>query len=197
MLENILQSLVRLDHMAWYYLNVQWHNPFLDNIIPFFRNPWFWAPLYLFLLIFMPLKFGAKGWLWCLAFVITFALSDFVCASLLKPFFHRLRPCHNPWLNGIVHMLIDCGGQYGFPSNHAANHFSLGIFAAITTGKMAGWVWPVAIFWALLVAYAQVYVGAHFPLDVVCGGLLGIVIAVCTGKIFNRYCGLGNKAPKN
>jgi len=187
MFNKICDSLIRLDHIAWYYINVQWHNPFLDYVVPYLRNPWFWSPLYLFLLIFMPSRFRRNGWLWCAAFIISFAIADQVSASLMKPYFHRLRPCHNPFLQGIVHLLVDCGGGYGFPSVHATNHFALGIFSAVTLGRLAKWVWPAAIIWATLVSFAQVYVGVHFPLDVTCGALVGTVIGICTGKIFNRY----------
>jgi membrane-associated phospholipid phosphatase len=187
MFHSAFETLIRLDHMAWYYLNVQWHNSLMDYIIPFFRNPWFWSPVYLFLAIFMPLQFGRNGWFWCVAFLLTFALTDQLCASVLKPYFHRFRPCHNPWLSSIVHLVIDCGGEYGFPSNHAANHFALGIFTAVTVSRMVKWIWVVAIVWALLVGYSQVYVGAHFPADVLFGGAIGSTIGLVIGKIFNRY----------
>ena len=187
MLSNICDSLIRLDHIVWYYINVQWHNAFLDFVVPYLRNPFFWAPLYLFLLIFMPSRFRLNGWLWCAAFIITFAMADQVSATFMKPYFHRLRPCHNPYLQGMIHLLVDCGGEYGFPSVHATNHFALGIFSAVTLGKQAKWVWPVAIIWATLVSFAQVYVGVHFPLDVTCGALVGTAIGILTGKIFNRF----------
>lgn len=190
MFSHICDTLIRLDHMAWYYLNVQWHNAFFDYIIPYFRNPWFWAPLYLFLAIFMPSRYRWNGLFWCVAFIITFALSDQVSASLMKPYFHRLRPCHNPFLQSMVHLLVDCGGDYGFPSVHATNHFALGIFGAVTLGRLAKWVWPVAVIWAALISFSQVYVGVHFPLDVLCGAIVGTAIGICTGKIFNRFFNL-------
>ena len=187
MFKKLQDTLLWYDHVAWYYLNTQWHNTFLDTVIPFLRNPWFWAPLYLFLTLFMPMRFGRNGLVWCLIFIVSFILSDQVSASILKPFFHRLRPCHNPYLTSVIHLIVPCGGQYGFPSSHAANHFSIGIFSAVTLGRFAKWVWPVAIAWALSVSFAQVYVGVHYPLDVTCGGLLGAGIGTITGKFYNRY----------
>jgi membrane-associated phospholipid phosphatase len=187
MLKTIHDTLLYCDHVCWYYINTQWHNAFLDTIVPFFRNPWFWAPLYLFLAIFMPVKFGRNGLIWCTLFIISFILSDQVSATLLKPFFHRLRPCHNPYLSSIIHQVVSCGGQYGFPSSHAANHFSISIFSAVTLGRHVKWVWPVAISWAILVSLSQVYVGVHYPLDVAVGGLLGTIIGAATGSFFNYY----------
>ncbi len=187
MLQKLRDTIIYYDHVAWYYLNTQWHNSFLDAFIPFLRNPMFWVPLYFFLALFMPMQFRRKGFIWCGFFLLAFVISDQVSASLLKPFFHRLRPCQNPYLTDIIHRLVDCGGKFGFPSSHASNHFAIGIFMAATLGKLAKWVWPVAVIWALSVSFAQVYVGVHYPLDVTCGGLLGTIIGLGTGRIFNRY----------
>ncbi len=173
-----------LDYTAWYYLNSVWHNNVLDAIIPFFRNQWTWAPLYLFLLVFMLKNFGYKGLMWCVFFLATFALSDQLSAHLMKPIFMRVRPCNNPELAGIVHNIVPCGSGYSFPSSHAANHFSLGIFSAITLGFLSKWIRYVAVLWALSVAYAQVYVGVHFPLDVTVGGILGAAVGIITARLF-------------
>lgn len=194
MLKDIADLLLRWDHTLWYYMNTQWHNSILDTVVPFLRNQWFWTPLYLFLALFMPTKYGRKGMIWCLFFIITFMLADQVSAHLLKPIFHRLRPCNNPALTGIVHIIVPCGGGYSFPSSHAANHFALGLFSAITLGRYARWVWPVGILWAVAVSFAQVYVGVHYPLDVTCGGLIGILVALATGNYFNHYLGLQQPA---
>ncbi len=189
MFNNIHNAIIYLDHAAWYYLNTQWHNAFFDSIIPFVRNQWFWAPLYLFLLLFMPKQFGKKGWIWCGLFLLTFALSDQISASLLKPLFHRTRPCNCLDLTGVIHLIVPCGGGYSFPSSHASNHFSMGVFAAITLQKKIKGIWAIAILWAVLVAYAQVYVGVHYPLDITFGAILGIIVGNITGKLFNNKFG--------
>lgn len=188
--DSFQDFVIKCDHTVWYYMNTQWHNSFLDFVVPFLRNQYFWAPLYFFLLIFIPYKFRMRGWLWCAAYLLAFTLSDQVVVNVIKPFFHRVRPCSNPYLSNIVHLIVECGSGYSFPSAHAANHFSMGIFSAVTLGRMAKWVWPVAIAWAFLVSFAQVYVGVHFPLDVTCGGLLGATIGLIVGKVFNRYADL-------
>ncbi len=190
MLKRLHDIVVSCDHHIWYYMNTQWHNAFFDAVVPCLRNPLFWAPLYVFMAIFMPVKFRKNGWIWCLVFLISFALSDQISVNVIKPYFHRVRPCNNPYLSHVIHLLVECGSGYSFPSAHAANHFSMGVFAAVTLGKVAKWVVPVAIIWALLVSFAQVYVGVHFPLDVTCGGLLGATIGIITGKLFNRYFSL-------
>jgi len=190
MLRNIHDTILSWDYSLWYLINTKWHTPLADTIIPFLRNQWFWAPLYLFLAVLLPVKFKKNGMIWCLLFLITFIISDQLSAHLLKPIFHRLRPCNDPYLADIVRVLVPCGSGYSFPSSHAANHFSMGLFSAVTLGRIAKWVWPVAIVWALMVSFSQVYVGVHFPLDVFCGGLVGSMAGIATGKFFNHYFAL-------
>lgn len=186
MLKSLHDLLIYWDFTAWYYLNTQWVNDFLDAVMPFIRNQWTWAPLYLFLLIFMPANYGRKGWMWCVFFLMAFAIGDYVSASIIKPYYIRLRPCNNPYLKDIVHLLVPCGSGLSFPSSHATNHFAMGIFSAVTLRKKARWIWPVAILWALSVGYAQIYVGVHYPGDVVVGGLLGSAVGLLIGYIYNK-----------
>lgn len=189
-MKDLLQQLIEQDKKVWYTVNVLWQNKALDTIAPVLRNPNTWIPLYVFLAIFIPYKFGKKGFYWCLGFLVTFALSDYTSASIIKPLVQRLRPCNDVSLQKTVHLLIDCGSGYSFPSAHAANHFALAFFMLITLHKYFKWVWFPAILWAFSVAFAQVYVGVHFPLDVLCGGLLGVFVGCCTGLFFFRKVGL-------
>lgn len=187
MLKEFQNLVVKVDHTIWYYLNTQWHNSFLDFVVPYLRNQYFWAPLYLFLLIFLPYNFGKRGWIWCVGYLLAFALSDQLVVEVIKPFFHRMRPCNNPGLKPFVHLVVECGTGFSFPSAHAANHFAMGVFMAVTLGKLAKWIKPAAITWAFLVSFAQVYVGVHFPVDVTVGALIGITFGTLVGKVFNHY----------
>jgi undecaprenyl-diphosphatase len=187
---EIIQRLVEQDKKIWYKINVLWQNKILDAIAPILRNPNTWIPLYIFLAIFIPYKYGKKGFYWCIGFLVTFALSDYTSASIIKPLVHRVRPCNDATLQKTVHLLIDCGSGYSFPSAHAANHFALAFFMLISLHKQFKWVWIPSLLWAFSVAYAQVYVGVHFPLDVLFGGILGRGIGCCTGLFFNRKVGL-------
>lgn len=185
-MSEIIEQLIEWDYLIWLRLNVLWHTPFLDAVIPFLRNQWTWAPLYLFLLIFMPANYRKQGVMWLVFFLMTFALSDYISASVMKPYFHRVRPCNNYHFAYIVHNIVHCGSGYSFPSSHAANHFGLAIFASLTLKKHFKWIWFIAIPWALAVAYAQVYVGVHYPGDVLVGGIVGAICGIITSKVFNR-----------
>ncbi len=186
MLKSLHDLLIYWDYTAWYYLNTQWVNDVFDVLMPFLRNQWTWAPLYLFLLIFMPANYGRKGWMWCVFFLMAFAIGDYVSASIIKPYYVRLRPCNNPYIKDIVHLLVPCGSGLSFPSSHATNHFAIGIFSAVSLRKKTKWIWPIALLWALSIGYAQVYVGVHFPGDVVVGGILGTLIGLLVGYTYNK-----------
>jgi len=189
-MHSLLQSLLQLDYRIWRRINITWHNSILDVLAPIFRNPYTWAPLYAFLAVFIPWKFKKSGLYWCLGFLITFALSDYTSASLIKPYVHRIRPCNDGALRAGMHLLVDCGSGYSFPSAHAANHFGLALFMSLTLRHQYKWIWVPAFLWAFSVAYAQVYVGVHFPLDVTCGALLGLLAGTITGLFFDRKIGL-------
>lgn len=181
----MLQRVLDWDTTVWYTINNRWANDVFDLLMPYLRNQWFWAPLYLFLLIFMPANHRRTGWLWCLFFLATFALTDFISASLLKPHFQRIRPCNEGMLIDIVRTLVPCGSGYSFPSSHAANHFGMGVFAAATMGKRYRMMWFLWLLWAFAISYAQVYVGVHYPLDVLAGGILGATIGLLMSGLFN------------
>jgi undecaprenyl-diphosphatase len=175
-----------LDFQVWHYLHVYWRSETLDAVMPYVRNQFTWAPLYLFLLVFMPYNFGKRGWLWCLGFLLCFAVTDYICGSIVKPYVQRVRPCNDPRFSPLVHLLVPRSTGWSFPSNHAANHFALGTFAAVTLHGRLRWFWPFPIGWALAVAYAQVYVGVHWPLDTVAGGLFGAGIGFVIAKLYAR-----------
>lgn len=157
-------------------------NPILDSICMLIRNPYFWSPLYLFLLIFMYRHFGKQGLIWCLFFFITFVFCDYISAGIIKPFVHRIRPCNDPSLSFTIREYIKCGGGYSFPSSHASNHVGFAVYIIFTLKKMYKWIAPLAILWAASVCFAQMYAGVHYPSDIIGGAILGTSIG-----IFNAY----------
>jgi undecaprenyl-diphosphatase len=149
------------------------HFDWLDPIMKTFSAVWIWIPLYLSVV-------AAIIWkkrVWSIAVLavggISFALADQLSVHLFKNVFERLRPCHVEELKTIIHSLEDCGGRYGFISNHAANSFCFAMFSSLVFRNR---YYAAAIFfWAICVSYSRIYVGKHFPLDVICGAAFGIV----------------------
>lgn len=161
-----------------------------DGLLPWLRNAVFWAPLYLFILVFMLLNFGKKGLIWSITFLCTVAITDLVGAKVFKEGFERLRPCSDPAFSASVRLLLrNCSDSFSFVSNHAANHFGIATFAFFTfRGVFKKWTY-LAFAWALLIGYAQVYVGVHYPLDIVGGALLGMIVGSFTAWMFHLKCG--------
>lgn len=178
------------DKWLFVKLNSQWTNPVFDAVLPFLRNAVFWAPLYLFVAAFMALNFGKKGLWWSLLFICTVSITDMIGARIFKEIFHRLRPCQDPaFMNHVRLLLKQCSGSFSFVSNHAANHFGLATFAFLTfKGFFKKWMY-LAYVWAFFIAYAQIYVGVHYPLDVLGGAILGMIIGSLTAWLFDKKWG--------
>ena len=167
------------DYQLFYILNHQLTNPFFDWLMPLMRNPYFWAPLYLFVIAFLFLNYPRRtAWVVLIGALVTFALSDQISASIIKPLVGRLRPCRDPQIMEVVRSLVPCGSGQSFVSSHATNHFAIATyFSSLFSNNRFTFV---AIFWATLISYAQIYVGLHFPADVLGGALLGVLIALIT-----------------
>jgi len=147
--------------------------------MPFARYGPVWIPLYIFFGVFLVYNFRWKGFYIMLFGVLAVIASDQLCASFIKPVVHRLRPCYDASLSGQVRLLLSsCGGQFSFPSNHASNHFAVAVFLFSILPRKIKWLKPALLFWASLVSFAQVYVGVHFPIDVICGAIIGSFLGV-------------------
>lgn len=181
----MLDKLIQLDREVFVTINSQWHNGLFDALLQFARNPYTWAPLYFFLLVFMWYNFRWKGAIWVLFFIATFGITDSISGQILKGMFERYRPCNDPFFSQFVRSLVPCAGRHSFPSNHAANHFALAMFMFLTLKRPFGkWMW-VTFLWALLVSYAQIYTGQHYPSDIVYGTLAGLIFGTLTATIYN------------
>jgi undecaprenyl-diphosphatase len=110
--------------------------------------------------------------------------ADQFSSNLLKPLFKRLRPCHVEEFQSWIHLPAGCGGMYGFCSSHAANSFAIAVgYYLLTKNKFAG---LVLVLWASLISYSRIYLGAHYPLDVIVGALVGSVGARGLFIIYER-----------
>ncbi|MCB0518638.1 MAG: phosphatase PAP2 family protein [Lewinellaceae bacterium] len=172
-----MTDLLHFDYQLFHFINSGCQNPLFDFLMPVLRNKYTWVPLYLFLLVFLLLNFKTKGLWLALALIVTVGLTDSISSQLIKKNVMRLRPCKVMEQATDMNLLVPCGSGYSFPSSHAANHFGMAVLLCLTLGKIFRRVkWPL-LFWAFAISFAQVYVGVHFPLDVVCGALLGSLIA--------------------
>ncbi|MDR6566994.1 undecaprenyl-diphosphatase [Chitinophaga ginsengisegetis] len=182
----MLESILREDLRLFFHINGQWYNGFLDVVLPFLREPFVWAPLYLFLGLFVTINYGWKGLFWILFFLLCFGVAD-QSSLYLKSAIGRVRPCRDPLVSHYARVLVVyCPMSGSFTSNHAANHFALATFCFITLKQaFHRYAWLFFV-WAAAIAYAQVYVGVHYPLDVAGGAVLGILIGLLSGSFFQR-----------
>jgi len=187
----IPDGIKQLDYFLFRKINGEWHNSFFDGIIPFIRESYLWLPFYFFLILFTTINFKVQGWYWVLFFIVTGMLSDFVSSTLIKGSFIRLRPCHDPSLADKIRFLVSyCPTSSGFTSSHAVNHFASAMFIFTTFKKVVSPAWVYLFLWAFFISYAQVYVGVHFPLDIFCGAIVGLILGYIPAKIFNNRIGL-------
>lgn len=179
--------LQHFDEKTLELVNNRMSNPLFDELMPFLRNSMHWIPLYLFLLVFALLNFRGKGAWWSIFFLLTVGLTDYIGTHLFKYGFERIRPCNIPELASQLRLRVACPSGYGFMSNHAGNHFGMATFIFFTLNRLIPrWAW-LAFVWAAFIGYAQVYVGVHYPLDVLFGMLWGFTAGYLTSRVFNRY----------
>lgn len=149
------------------------HTEALDPIMAWVTGKKEWIPFYVLIIGVVFYKYRWQGF-WVMASIgLTILFADKFASGFCKPFFERLRPCHQPELEGLVHIVKSCGGQYGFISSHAANTFGLAMFLVRLGGKQYRFLYLIFA-WAALVSYSRVYVGVHYPGDILIGGITGI-----------------------
>ncbi len=183
-----MESIQQLDSAVFQLVNVTWSNSFFDLLLPWWREKWLWAPFYLFLVAFILQNWqGRKAAAAIIGLALAVGIADFTSSTIIKKNVQRLRPCNDPAMETVVIQRVDCGSGYSFTSSHAANHFAVAVYVGILFGSLGGWVWPVLLSWAFLVAYAQVYVGVHYPGDVLVGGVWGAVIGWWAALSFKKW----------
>ncbi|HAP01629.1 MAG TPA: phosphatase PAP2 family protein [Bacteroidetes bacterium] len=174
----MINYLKELDKKIFILIHHDGENSFFNFIMPFVRDKYFWTPLYIVFLILIFYHFKKKSWIIIFAVTLLITITDQLSSSVFKPIFHRLRPCQNSELSAYMNHVIDCGSGFGFVSSHAANHFALAVFIGLLFYSRIKWLLFVLLAWAALVCYAQVYVGYHYPADVICGGIVGTIPSV-------------------
>jgi undecaprenyl-diphosphatase len=163
----------RLDQQLFLLIN-SFNSPFWDQVMSVISGTVTWVPVYLAILIYLGVKLKRKFVVLILVIALAVTMSDQI-SVLIKNSVHRLRPCHQPELEGLVHLVKGyCGGLFGFVSSHASNSFMVATLCILMIRRR--WFTWAMIFWAVIICYSRIYLGVHYPGDVICGSLLGIIV---------------------
>ena len=188
----MLELIIDIDKQLFLFLN-GFHSSFWDTSMFLISAKWVWATLSFLLVGLLIKRVGFKSTGIALVFVfLALLMSDLGSVHLFKNVFQRLRPCHDLDLTGLVHIVKNkCGGQYGFISSHASNTFMVAAFFSLSLKNI--FITLFLLFWAAVVSYSRIYLGVHFPLDIIGGAIWGVLagsgfyyIYFQTSKVINK-----------
>ncbi len=170
----MIETLKKWDEDLFLWLN-SFHADWLDPIMYQMTLTVTWIPLYAYLIYRIFKQDRANAW-WVLGGVaLTILIADQFTSGFLKPLMERLRPCHDPRWEGLMHNYERCGGLYGFVSSHAANTFGMATFLNLKLrGKVKNLRW--LFLYAIVVSYTRIYLGVHYPFDIVLGATIGVLV---------------------
>ena len=179
----MIESLKKWDVEVLIALN-GWGDEVWDDFWIWATGTMSWWFLYLALIVFVFYRDRLKGFISLSFIALCVVVTDQTSVQLFKEVFMRLRPCHDPEVKDLIRLVTDgCGGQYGFVSSHATNTFGLATFTAVMWRKRFLPLTVIMFLWALTSSYSRIYLGVHYPLDVICGALLGIVLGFGVGHL--------------
>jgi undecaprenyl-diphosphatase len=182
----MLEFLASLDRSLFLYINVHLANPVTDLVMPVVTSDLLLRILFVVAFMLMMWK-GDRRLRWLALFsLVTLVLSDVIASHLLKPWFGRIRPCHTL---SDIHLLVNCGAGLSMPSNHATNAFGQAALFALAYPRFRWWL----IGFASVVAMSRVFVGVHYPSDVLVGSCLGVLIGGAVYLALKRVKVLGSK----
>ena len=183
---EFLQWLIDIDEQLLLAIN-GCHNEYFDQFMYLFSDRWIWVPMYVAILYVMVRNFSIRKTIVCMiAIALTITIADQVGASLIRPIVERLRPSNpdNP-ISEAVHIVNNYrSGKYGFPSCHAANTFGLAFFVCFLFRRR--WLTAFLMFWAVVTCYSRVYLGLHYPGDLLFGMILGLLSATMVYLIMQK-----------
>lgn len=179
----MIETIKYAEYECFLWLN-SFHSTTLDVVMFWATYRFTWLPLYVYLIYFLFVNFRPKFWQNLLFVALSVGLADRFTSGFMKPYFQRFRPCHDPLIQHLVNVVGDCGGQFGFASSHAANCFALATTFYLLNGNRN--LTFFLFLWAIIVSYSRIYVGVHFPTDLLVGALVGILISIILYIFINK-----------
>ncbi len=181
----MLEAIKSIDESLFLFLNA-WHNTFFDALMWLFSNKLFWGPLYVWFLWLLYKRYSRHYWTVLVTILIMIVASDQLC-NVAKDSIMRLRPSQEPHLQSLVHIVNNYrGGMYGFYSGHSSNAFAVAFFMITIMVNERKYIIPVTLTYAILTAYSRIYLGVHYPGDILAGAIMGTILGISFAIAHNR-----------
>jgi undecaprenyl-diphosphatase len=180
----VIYTIAAIDRSLFLFLNGL-HSPFLDLVMWYGTKTVTWIPLFILLIWLVIRHYGWKS-LWVFLFAAgMLVISDQLC-NLVKESVGRLRPTHNDEMVDIHTVNGYLGGTFGFYSAHASNNLALALFLVKLLGRKVRFFTPLILLWAFFMAYTRIYLGVHYPADILAGWMTGAIIGITFGLICRK-----------
>ena len=189
----MIEKLAEIDRELFLLLN-KLHAAWLDPFMVILSTTWVWIPLHIFLLYHIIKNYRLRSWLVIVGLALTILLADRITSGVMKPYFERPRPSWEPELESVIHLVNGVkGGRFGFASSHAANTFGAATFLILLFRnrmfKWLGWL----MLWPVLVSYTRIYLGLHYPGDIIAGSIVGVLCGAFSFWIYTKLSALLEK----
>ncbi len=188
----MIENIIHYDTKLFSFLNGI-HSPVFDTIMYWYTQIPIWFPLYLFIIVLLIYRHRKKAIIPLILVALAVTATDQSC-NFLKKETARFRPSHTETLADTIHLTQKpdgtyyTGGKYSFPSGHAANSMLFAFFIAFFIAEKKRWILYTFFGWALLMGYSRIYVGVHYPGDVICGFILGSLYGLLFFKYLYQWC---------
>lgn len=180
-----METIIQWDRDLFRFINQDFHSEAMDFLMYYISERWFWFPVYILVAIYLVYLYRGKALWIILAITLLIASTDIISSQVMKKLVQRHRPCREEVDLGFSVKLLPGAGcsEYGFVSSHATNTYGMAVFFGLLFyDKNKWWLWG-GLLWASVIGFSRIYLGQHYPLDIVGGAILGVALAFLWNKI--------------